>query len=125
MLSLYLLCTFIVATFGLQIQSGSQNHLQNRHLKVAALRVPPFMEYFCNGKIMRSGDVCPNKNDVAYGGALWELLKLVKQTRNTSFSILKPLRYNFGVCYGENNSTGMIGMVNRAEVDFALGSFLI
>ena len=114
-----------LATFGLQIQSGSQNHLQNRHLKVAALPVSPFMEFLCNGKRLHSGDVCPNKNDVAYGGALWELLKLVKQARNTSFSILKPLHYNFGVCYGENNCTGMIGMVNRAEVDFALGSFII
>ena len=47
----------------------------------------------------------------------------VKLKRNVTFSISSPRDKSWGFCYGVNNCTGMIGMVNRREVDFALGTF--
>ena len=70
---------------------------------------------------MDGADKCPDKDNETYGGALWELLKLVKQARNVTYSILRPQSSHWGICNSQDNCTGMIGMVNRNEVDFALG----
>ena len=58
----------------------------------------------------------------SYSGAFWKLLTFVKQARNCTFSLVKSVDSLWGGnCYDDNNCTGMIGMANRNEVDFALG----
>ena len=46
------------------------------------------------------------------------------QPRNISFTLLEAPDRQWGNCYGKNNCTGMIGMVNRGEAHFALGKKL-
>ena len=45
--------------------------------------------------------------------------------RNFTFEMVSEADYTWGLCYGYNETSwscdGMIGMVNRSEVDFALG----
>ena len=97
------------------------NSLLNKHIKVAASPFNPLFIFYCNEKKMVGRDECSN-NMTTYSGALWDLLKLVKLARNVTFEILRPPSPpTWGYCYGENNCTGMIGMVNRREVDFAIG----
>ena len=125
MLVIYFLCWFMMAsTFGIQVPAIGYNSLRNKHLKVAAEIWNPFMIFYCNEIEMDYTDECSDKGNMTYGGALWDLLKLIKQARNVTFSIVRPPTYSWGYCYGANNCTGMIGMVNRGEVDFAIGIIL-
>ena len=121
----YFLCMFTIGyTLGIQVDAGGHDSLLNKHLKVAAEPWSPFIIFFCNEKEIDYTEECPDKGNLTYGGALWELLKLVKQARNVTFSILRPPTPTWGFCHGANNCTGMIGMVNRREVDFALGKLM-
>ena len=97
------------------------NHLLNGHLKVAASPWKPFISFYCNGKEMGDYDECPDQDTMTYDGTLWQFLRLIKLKRNVTFSILRPPSPKWGHCHGPNNCTGMIGMVQRREVDFALG----
>ena len=118
----------IASSMGIRVPSEGHNSLLNKHLKVAASPWKPFIIFYCNGKeINDKDDDCPDKGNQTYGGALWELLKLVKHARNVTYSILRPPRSEpgWGTCNANDNCTGMIGMVNRNEVDFALGNMSI
>ena len=110
-------------SFGDCVSTTGHNYLLNRHLKVAAVKYSPFIIFYCNEKEIPTIDECPDKASLKYGGVLWELLNLVKIKRNVTFSILSPPDQAWGFCYGVSNCTGMIGMVNQGEVDFALGMF--
>ena len=107
-----------------QVSVAESNHLLNGHLKVAASPWKPFIKFYCNGKEMGAYDECPDQDTIKYDGILWQVLRLVKLKRNVTFSILRPPSPKWGYCYGANNCTGMIGMVERREVDFALGMVL-
>ena len=111
----------MASALGIQVQAIGYNSLLNKHLKVAAYPWNPFIIFYCNKKEMNETDECVDKRNETYGGALWDLLEIVKQARNVTFSILRPSTSEWGYCNGVNNCTGMIGMVNRREVDFALG----
>ena len=125
MLDIEFFCVVALAsTITTQALATGNNPLVNKHLKVAAEHFKPYIIFYCNGKEMEGADECPDKGKMAYGGALWELLKLVKSARNVTISILRPPTPSWGYCHGVNNCTGMIGMVNRKEVDFALGIFI-
>ena len=111
-------------SFGVCVRASGDYSLLNRHLKVAAVPWKPFIIFYCNEKEMdKPSDECPDNDNLRYGGILWELLDWVKLKRNVTFSISSPRDKSWGFCYGVNNCTGMIGMVNRREVDFALGTF--
>ena len=112
----------ILANAGMQVEAKREEALQNKHLKVAAVHFSPNFIFYCNEKEMKNADDCPDKDNMTYGGALWELLKMVKLARNVTFSILVEPTQTWGYCHSMNNCTGMIGMVNRREVDFALGT---
>ena len=112
----------ILANVGLQAEAKIQETLQDKHLKVAAVHYHPNFIFYCNEKEMKNADDCPDKDNITYGGALWEFLKMVKLARNVTFSILVEPTQTWGYCHSMNNCTGMIGMVNRKEVDFALGT---
>ena len=126
MLQIYFLCMFTMSsTLGIQVPASGHNSLLNKHVKVAAEPWSPFIIFYCNGKDIEETEEYSDKCNMTYGGALWELLKLVKLARNVTFSILRPPTPTWGFCHGVNNCTGMIGMVNRREVDFALGVFML
>ena len=116
----------MASTLEIQLPATVNNSLQNKHFKVAAEPFHSFIIFFCNGIKMGATDTCSDRGSMTYGGALWELLKLVQLSQNVTFSILRPQGSpKWGDCYGHNNCTGMIGMVNRREVDFALGKIFI
>ena len=52
---------------------------------------------------------------------MWELVKFMQRARNFTFEISRPSDGEWGGCDENNECTGMIGMVSRNEVDFALG----
>ena len=111
-----------LANFSKQIEAKGHGALQNKHLKVAAFPWTPFFILYCNENMIIWADDCPRKENITYGGVLWEFLNMVKLARNVTFSILNPPTSTWGYCHAMNNCTGMIGMVNRREVDFALGT---
>ena len=125
MLAVLFLHTFVISSsFGVGVPETGHNSLLNRHIKVAAHPWTPFIMFYCNGKKMVRPYECPNKGNITYAGVLWEFLEWVKSKRNITFSILKPSDPTWGICHGVNNCTGMIGMVNRREVDFSIGMFI-
>ena len=114
-------------------QTYSMEHegLSNKHLKVAAGPWRPFLMWKCPNHTKWSGwgsefeKECPNKEDKLFSGVLWELLSFMQQARNCTFSLVKSVDSLWGgECYNSNNCTGMIGMANRKEVDFALGKYI-
>ena len=56
-----------------------------------------------------------------YSGLVWDFMEYIQEARNCTFTIVRPRDGLWGNCYGNNNCSGMIGLVNRKEVDFALG----
>ena len=127
------LCTFTMLVIYLCLSTIAKvltsanldTSLLNRHLTVAALPWSPFIMFYCNGKEVEDAEDCADKENITYGGGLWDFINMVKIKRNVTFSVLSPPTPIWGHCHGNNNCTGMIGMVNRREVDFALGTFLI
>ena len=84
--------------------------LHNKHLKMGAVMFPPFL--------VKSKD---DNGQESYSGLLWDLVEYVQKARNCTFTVVIPPDGLWGNCYGKNNCTGMIGLVSRSEVDFALG----
>ena len=111
---------------GTQIHAATgHDSLLNKHLKVAAEPWKPFFVFYCpDGKEKTLNENCADEGDETYGGALWDFLKFIQRARNVTFSILRAPDKAWGVCYEKNNCTGMIGMVNRGEVDFAIGTYM-
>ena len=116
------LCFFsILPTTIAQVVATSHNSLLNKNLKVAAETWNPFIIFFCNGREISWVEKCSNKDHMTYGGAVWEIFKLVKLARNVTFTIVRPDEYRWGDCKSPTDCDGMIGMVNRGEVDLAIG----
>ena len=91
--------------------SIEQMTMHNKHFKIGAMPTPPttFISKDQNGEYI-------------IGGLLGKLFEYMNNARNCTFKVVMPDDGTWGNCYGKNNCTGMIGMVNRKEVDFALGS---
>ena len=87
------------------------NGLRNQHLIIEGEEWPPFLMYDLD-------EYGALKN---CGGAMWELLLFMQKARNFTFNLVSESGYEWGTCYAVNNCTGMIGRVNRKEVDFAIG----
>ena len=115
----------VLANVSFQVEAKEHGALQNKHLKVAAEPWSPFFILYCNEDKISRADDCPDKENITYDGVLWEFLKMVKLARNVTFSILSSPDQTWGYCHSMNNCTGMIGMVNRKEVDFALGIYML
>ena len=111
----------IIISMSDPVHAKEYNSLMNKHIKVAAIPDPFYTTFYCNEKEISGDEECQDKDIKTYGGVLWEFLELVKQARNLTITIVRPKRRELGVCHGKNDCTGMIGMVNRKEVDFALG----
>ena len=100
----------LVGYLGCQVSSTSQTSLFNRHLKVGAEAWPPFL-FINKGK---------DGNNI-YTGLMWDFMEFIKDVRNCTVTVVRPPDGRFGHCYGNGTCSGMIGLVNRGEVDFALG----
>ena len=122
MWAIHFICILaIISNFGNEVTALGQKPLLNKHLKVAAGVWRPYMIIYCNGKIIEESEECSDKGKMTYGGALWDLLEFIKLARNVTYSIMRPPTPQWGFCHSANNCSGLIGMVQRGEVDFALG----
>lgn len=74
----------------------------------------------CPGYGLDWEEDCP-LNRTAYDGVMWHLLLFMQKARNFTFTLVHEADSEWGSCYAIDNCTGMIGMVNRGEADFALG----
>ena len=99
--------------------------MANKHLRVVAEPWKPFFIIYCpDGREKILNRPCACSGALTYGGALWDLLMFMKRGRNLTLTMLRAPDKAWGVCYGRDNCTGMIGMVNKGEADLAIGEIL-
>ncbi|XP_071743825.1 glutamate receptor ionotropic, delta-2-like [Lepeophtheirus salmonis] len=83
-----------------------------RFLKVAAEHWSPFFE------------ITEDSNgNLSYSGIMWSALNFFASAMNFEYEILRPSDGQWGVGDENGEWNGMLGMVKRNEVDFALGPF--
>ena len=87
--------------------------MSKKHFRIAAYDWEPYI----------SLDTAPNGTYNLGGGVLVNFFKYMQEARNFTYTIVREPNGIWGNCFGRHNCTGMIGMVLRDEVDFALGSF--
>ena len=99
------------------VSNGTKEGLRNKHLVIAGEYWSPFLMY--------DYDANWTAIEGTYSGVMWDLLLFMQKARNFTFTIVGAEQYDYewGSCHEVDNCTGMIGMVNRKEVDFALGPF--
>ena len=85
--------------------------LRNKHLIIEAEYWYPFMYY----------DIHDNGTYGGYGGIMYDFLLFMQKAKNFTFTMVSEAEWVWGECYAVSNCTGMIGMVNRKEVDLAIG----
>ena len=88
--------------------------LSNKHLIVEGEQWYPFLSF----------DRDENGNTINQKGIMWDLLLFMQKAKNFTFTFVSEADYVWGQCHSMNDSTGMIGMVTRKEVDFALGNHI-
>ena len=84
--------------------------MHNKRLKVGVVPSPRFA-------VIKKDK---NGHDII-GGLFGKFFEYMRNARNCTFNTVVPIDRMWGNCYGQNNCTGMIGLVNREEVDFAIG----
>ena len=93
------------------VWAQKQEKMTNKHLVIAAGSWPPIIVK------TKSED---GKHEIE--SILWDHVKFWIHARNFTYTIVR--QDYWGYCTEINNCTGMIGMVNRKEVDFALGKLM-
>ena len=89
--------------------------LRNKHLIIEGEYWYPFL-YF---------DRDEDGKTINHKGIMWDLLLFMQKAKNFSFTFISEVDNMWGQCHSMNASTGMIGMVTRKEVDFALGKHFL
>ena len=56
-----------------------------------------------------------------YSGVLWDIIEYIQQSRNCKITVVTPTDGGFGDCFKNGTCNGILGMINRSEVDFSLG----
>lgn len=102
----------MILFLGCEASSKGQQSLRNTHLKIGAVVTPPFLVLKKN-----------NDGRDIYSGLIWDFVKYMQDARNVSVTVISPLDWLWGHCYECNNCSGMIGQVNRGEVELAVGMF--
>ena len=102
---------FITTLFGCRVSASKKETLHNKHVTVAVESNPPF--------IVVKKDI--DGKEKVVGGLILEFLEYLQSARNCTFTYVRPHDGLWGYCYAKNNCTGMLGLVNRKEADFALG----
>ena len=96
--------------------NGGGGGLRNKHLIVEGESWYPYLYY----------DYYEDGTYGGYGGVMYDLLLYMQKERNFTFTMVSDADWEWGECYatdnGTNNCTGMIGMVDRKEVDLAIGN---
>ena len=100
----------LLLTFEKGASASKQEKLTNKHLVIAASSWPPYVE------LTKGAD-----GKIQVEGFIWEVVKFWLYARNFTYSVVR--QNTFGWCHKPNNCTGLLGMVNRKEVDFALGKY--
>ena len=105
---------FLIGSFGFPASHATSTllTLHNKHFKMGAVLNPLTLS------------MKKNKNgQESYSGLMGDFLENIKKARNCTFTIVEPPegQWESGNCYGNNNCTGLLGLVTRNEVDFALG----
>ena len=125
----HLLWLIVVALFGCQILALQEQGMLNKNVRVVFLPWwEPFIYSTCsNNTNLELEDDCPNGTDTVYRGILWDLLMLLKQYKNVSYTLIDTIEDGYwgGTCYDSDNCTGMVGTVNKDQADFALGKSII
>ena len=103
------------------MKSMKHESLRNKHLKIAGGYWYPYVMWSCPEGGLDWKTDCPNNRK--YSGIAWDMLMFMQKARNFTFTLLSDEDMVWGTCYTTDNCTGMIGMVNRREVDFAIGIF--
>ena len=93
--------------------------LRGKHLRIEGEYWEPYLLWECPGDLVPWDDDCPGNR--TYIGVMYELLLFMQKARNFTFTLVHEADYEWGLCHSIDNCTGMIGMVNRGEVDLALG----
>ena len=101
---------FITVIISKEVFAITQKSLSDQNIRIAAEWWDPFLSI---------GE--DTEGHAIYGGVMWELVKFMQRARNFTFEIYRPSDGEWGGCNENNECTGMIGMVSRNEVDFALG----
>ena len=103
-------------------ETTTQTGMRNKHLKIEGIWWGPFLNWECPGGWNAWEDQdydCPG-NRTSFDGTMGKFLNFMQHERNFSFTFTTESS-EWGKCHSINNCTGMIGRVNRKEVDFALG----
>ena len=101
-------------------QPTTNMDLTNKHLRVAVSYWKPFLMWDCPGGTNYEWEEdCPGNR--TYDGVMWDFLLFMKRAKNVTFTLVHEPEYIWGYCSEVNNCSGMVGMVNKNEVDFGLG----
>ena len=92
------------------VSSVTQEKMTNKHFTIAAIPRPPFL-------IIKS---LPGGQKIL-SGQIGDAISFWHYARNFTYTLARPLDGLYGNCPRPNNCSGLIGMVNRNEVDFAIG----
>ena len=103
----------IISICLLQILSTCCGSITKSHLIVAADDWRPFFE------------VNIDSQNITYNGVMFQLLEFVQKSLNFTYEIRQPSDGQWGFVNNNGTVTGMVGMVSRNEVDFALGPFAL
>ena len=110
------LMTVLVLCCGKVVFSEKVNEgLRNKHLTIIGEWWLPYFDYDLHEND-KGGYEYSN-----FGGIMWELILFMQKARNFTFTMAVSSDGEWGSCHAQNNCTGMFGMVNRREVDLALG----
>ena len=96
-----------------------QISLENKHLMIEGQYWYPYFFWECPDYGLDWVEDCPLNR--TYDGVMWHLLLFMQRARNFTFTLVHGEEDEWGTCFAVNNCTGMIGVVNNGEVDFALG----
>ena len=114
-------CTLIFASiFWCQALATRKESLRGKHLTVEGEYYEPFLMWECPGYGLEWEEDCPGQ-EMNYDGVMWHLLLFMQKARNFTFTLVHEAAAEWGSCHTIDNCTGMIGVVNRGEADFALG----
>ena len=103
-------------TTALSSAMNAEEGLRNKHLVIEGQYWEPFLmfdHHDSNGSAIEG---------TSYRGIMWDLLMFMQRARNFTITMVHQAKWGWGSCFSVNNCSGMIGMVNRKEVDLAIGT---
>ena len=109
------------------------NNLNGKHIKAAIGPWSPYIMWKCAGaddfkedaklgygNVGSWGEDCPHGRERKYKGIMIDLIQFMAKAGNFTYTLVESDDV-CGRCYSRFNCSGMTGLVNRGEVDLALG----